>query len=86
MFNILSFFLGGIIFVIAIAVIYYLIQFYRKKLREKYTPQRATNFKCLDDHVIRSKGELIIVNHLTRLNIAHEYENTINIKGSPDQI
>lgn len=79
----LSIFLGGIIFVLIVAFIYYLIQLYWKKRREKYTPKRAKKFKCLDGHITRSKGELIIDNHLTRLNIEHEFENTIRVRGRP---
>ncbi|TXT66829.1 MAG: hypothetical protein BAJALOKI3v1_10100 [Promethearchaeota archaeon] len=79
--GIASFFLGGILFVSLVAVIYYIIQLYWRKIREKYTPQRATSFRCLDGHITRSKAELIIDNHLTRLNIKHEYEDMIRIAG-----
>lgn len=75
------FILGGIIFVAFAAVIYYLITRLSKRLKEKYVPKRATQFKCLDGHITRSKGELIIDNHLTRLNIEHEYEQTIQVRG-----
>ncbi|GAG63726.1 unnamed protein product, partial [marine sediment metagenome] len=51
--------------------------------KKKYQPQRATSFKCLDGHIVRSKGELIIDNHLYRLGLEHEYENTIRIRGKP---
>lgn len=51
--------------------------------KAKYLPQRATTFKCLDGHIVKSKGELIIDNHLHRLGLEHEYENTIRIRGNP---
>ncbi len=51
--------------------------------KKKFLPQRATSFKCLDGHIVKSKGELIIDNHLYRLGLAHEYENTIRVKGDP---
>jgi len=77
------FILGGIIFVICFVIIYWIIQKILKSLKKKYQPKKATSFKCLDGHVVRSKGELIIDNHLHRLGIDHEYENTIRLRGKP---
>ena len=77
------FILGGIIFVICFIVIYWAVNKVRKFYKKKYQPQRATSFKCLDGHIVRSKGELIIDNHLYRLGFEHEYENTIRIRGKP---
>ncbi|MBD3195445.1 MAG: hypothetical protein GF317_10345 [Candidatus Lokiarchaeota archaeon] len=77
------FVLGGIISVFIVAFFYYLYLLINKKRQEKYTPQRSTKFKCIDGHLTRSKGELIIDNHLTRLNIKHEYENQIRVHGHP---
>ncbi len=51
--------------------------------KKKYKPQVATSFKCLDGHIVRSKGELVIDNHLHRLGLEHEYENTIKVRGNP---
>ncbi len=73
--------IGGLIFGALAAVIYYLINLISKHIRDKYTPERATKFKCLDGHITQSRGELIIDNHLTRLNIEHEYEQTIQVRG-----
>ena len=75
------FVLGGVIFIVFAAIIYYLITQISKRLKERYIPKRATQFKCYDGHVTRSKGEVIIDNHLTRLNIEHEYEQTIRVNG-----
>ena len=77
------FILGGIVFVICFIVIYWAVIKVRKFYKKKYQPQRATSFKCLDGHIVRSKGELIIDNHLYRLGLEHEYENTIRIRGKP---
>lgn len=77
------FILGGFIFVIFFALIYWVIRKILKIWRKKYLPQKATHFKCLDGHVVRSKGELVIDNHLHRLGIKHEYEDTIRVRGRP---
>ena len=77
------FILGGIVFVLCFAVIYWLIVKILKFYKKKYLPQRATSFKCLDDHIVKSKGELIIDNHLYRLGLEHEYESTIKVRGHP---
>ncbi|NVM36448.1 MAG: hypothetical protein HWN81_12690 [Candidatus Lokiarchaeota archaeon] len=82
--QILTFFvLGGLIFVICFIVIAWLILKIKKFLKKKYIPQVATSFKCIDGHIVRSKGELIIDNHLHRLGLDHEYENTIKVRGNP---
>ncbi|MFX1350198.1 MAG: hypothetical protein ACFE92_16135 [Promethearchaeota archaeon] len=80
---IVFFILGGIIFVICFGVIYWLILKILKLTKKKYLPERATSFKCLDGHIVKSKGELVIDNHLHRLGLEHEYENTIRIRGNP---
>ncbi len=80
--QILTFFvLGGVIFVVCFIVIAWLILKIKKFLKKKYIPQVATSFKCLDGHIVRSKGELVIDNHLHRLGLDHEYENTIKVRG-----
>jgi len=75
--------MGGIIFVVIFVIAYWSIRKILKSIKKKYKPKVATNFKCLDGHVVRSKGELMIDNHLYRLGIEHEYENTIRIRGKP---
>lgn len=75
------FILGGIVFVLCFGIIYLIILKILKFRKQKYLPQRATSFKCLDDHIVKSKGELIIDNYLHHLGLNHEYENTIRIIG-----
>lgn len=79
--EIVMFILGGIIFVLIFWFSYTLIQRLLKARRKKYLPKRPTKFKCMDGHVVRSKGELIIDNYLYRNNIEHEYEKTIYVHG-----
>jgi len=75
--------MGGIIFVVCFVIAYWIIRKILKIIQKKHIPKIATSFKCLDGHVVRSKGELIIDNHLHRLGIDHEYESTIRIRGLP---
>ena len=77
------FLMGGIIFVVCFVIAYWIVRKILKFLKKIYFPKIATSFKCLDGHVVRSKGELVIDNHLYRLGIEHEYENTIRIRGMP---
>jgi predicted nuclease of restriction endonuclease-like RecB superfamily len=76
------FILGGLIFVAIFSFVYWCIHKIRRSLKRKYTPERAKNFKCIDGHVVRSKGEALVDNHLSRLGIAHEYEDTIRVRGN----
>ncbi|MFX1390827.1 MAG: hypothetical protein ACFE9Z_12255 [Promethearchaeota archaeon] len=75
------FILGGIIIVLCIGIIIWLILKISKSSKKNYIPQRAITFRCVDGHIVKSKGELIIDNLLLHLNIKHEYENTIKIRG-----
>jgi len=77
------FILGGIIFLISFILIFWLTKKSLKLYRKKIFPEVATSFKCFDGHIVRSKGELVIDNHLYRLGLEHEYENTIKVKGNP---
>ncbi|MFO8017054.1 MAG: hypothetical protein R6U96_00320 [Promethearchaeia archaeon] len=72
---------GGIIFLGLFLLLYFGIKKIKAYLKKKYIPEKATSFKCLDGHVVRSKGELIIDNHLHRLGLEHEYEQTIRVRG-----
>ncbi len=76
------FILGGVIFLVCFIIIAWFILKIKKIFREKYLPQVATSFKCLDGHIVKSRGELIIDNHLYRLGLEHEYEKTIKINGN----
>ena len=71
------FIIGGIVFIL----VYYGIQKLIKYFSKSEAQLKATSFKCLDGHVVRSKGELIIDNYLHKLGLAHKYENTIKING-----
>ena len=77
------FILGGIIFVVFFILIAFGLNKLKKLLIKKGKIKRPTSFKCLDGHVVRSKGELIIDNHLHRLGIKHIYEDTIRVHGKP---
>ncbi|MGV9172898.1 MAG: hypothetical protein ACOC35_10065 [Promethearchaeia archaeon] len=75
------FILGGIIFLGVFLLLYFTVKKIKGYLKKRYRPKKATSFKCLDGHVVRSKGELIIDNHLHRLGIEHVYEQTIRVRG-----
>lgn len=78
----IAFISGGIVFVVCFIIIYWAKRKITKFYQKKYRPQVATSFKCFDGHVVRSKGELVIDNHLHRLGIDHEYEKTIKVRGN----
>lgn len=75
------FILGGIIFLIFFILISIGLKKLKKLLIKKGKIKRPTSFICLDGHKVRSKGELIIDNHLHRLGIKHIYEETISVRG-----
>ena len=79
---IVYFLLGGIIFLIFFILILYFILKIKKALKKPEKREKPTSFKCLDGHIVKSKGELIIDNQLCRLDIQHEYENNIEIHGN----
>jgi len=74
--------IGGSILVIIILYIYRIIKnvFSIKSKQKIYSSKSVRSFKCLDGHIVKSKGELIIDNYLTILKIDHLYEKTIKIK------
>ena len=59
------------------------LHYIRRKLANSKKNVPISRFKCLDGHVVRSKGELIIDNYLHLNGIRHIYEKTININGKP---
>jgi predicted nuclease of restriction endonuclease-like RecB superfamily len=77
------FILGGIVFIIVFVLCYIAGQKFRNFFKKGVKSTQVTSFKCIDGHVVRSKGELIIDNHLHRLGIKHEYERTIRVRGNP---
>lgn len=55
-----------------------------KKKKQKKQPSQSIQIKkytCLDGHVVKSKGELIIDNYLHLLKIEHKYERSIYLYG-----
>ena len=64
-----------------IIILYILIKI-KKALKKPEKREKPTSFKCLDGHIVKSKGELIIDNHLHRLGIQHDYEPTIKVQGN----
>jgi len=77
------FILGGMVFIVVFVLCYIGGQKLRNLFKKEVKKAQVTSFKCLDGHVVRSKGELIIDNHLHRLGIKHEYERTIRVRGNP---
>lgn len=80
---IIYFMLGGIVFLIIFIILLYFGLKIRKALKKPEKRERPTSFKCIDGHIVKSKGELIIDNYLYRLGIEHEYEKTIMVHGNP---
>ena len=76
------FLLGGGIFIIIFIIAFFIVKKLKKYFSKKYFPETATNFKCMDGHIVRSKGELIIDNFLYNHGIKHEYENKIKVHGN----
>lgn len=64
-----------------VAGIFFLIYFRKKifKKKKKGQEERVSNYKCLDGHFVKSRGEIIIDNYLYILGIKHEYEKKIKI-------
>ncbi len=54
----------------------------KKPKKELSQSIQIKKYTCLDGHVVRSKGELIIDNYLHLLKIDHKYEKSIYIYGS----
>lgn len=73
--------MGGIILLFLCAILWFLVRKIRKKRRTTCTADHPTQYICLDGHTVKSRGELIIDNHLFRLNIKHKYEDGITVNG-----
>jgi len=80
--------IGYLILLIIIFISYIIIKKKREKEREKKPREEQSQsiqfkkYTCLDGHVVKSKGELIIDNYLYLLKIEHLYEKSIKIFGS----
>ena len=72
-----------IIFFIFIVIIIILVFFLLRSLKREEKQLKASSFKCLDGHVVKSKGELIVDNFLHLNGIEHKYEKTITVHGNP---
>ncbi|MFX1238286.1 MAG: hypothetical protein ACFFAS_01245 [Promethearchaeota archaeon] len=53
----------------------------KKHKKSSSSSKRISLFKCLDGHIVRSKGELIIDNYLYLQGVEHKYESIIRING-----
>ena len=71
--------IGILVFFIVLTYILIIFKFSKKK--EK--PIKATSYRCIDGDIVKSRGELIIHNLLTKLGLEHIYEKTIHVKGKP---
>ena len=78
-----TFILGGLVFIIIFVLCYIGSHKFHKFFKRSEKSAQVTSFKCFDGHIVRSKGELILDNHLHRLGILHEYERTIRVRGNP---
>jgi len=70
------------IFVFIIIILLIIVFLLKKLLSKEIKPTRPSGFKCLDGHIVKSKGELIIDNNLKYFGIQHEYESIVNVYGN----
>ncbi|MFX0031840.1 MAG: hypothetical protein ACFE8E_02765 [Candidatus Hodarchaeota archaeon] len=70
-------FFSGVLIVLILIIYFGIKKSIKRKKRER--KNNTKNFKCLDGHIVRSKGELIIDNYLYILDIKHEYEKKIKL-------
>jgi len=84
----ISLVIGYLILLIIIYITYIFIKKKREGEREKKPSKEQSQsieikkYTCLDGHLVKSKGELIIDNYLYLLKIEHFYEKSIKIYGS----
>lgn len=71
----------GILCFLCLTIIYYLITIKHKR-KVKGNKSKISKYRCLDGHLVRSKGELIIDNYLFFLGISHIYEKVIYLRGN----
>lgn len=71
------FFIGGLILIFLFTTIHYFLGKSLKDSKEGDTPKYPEQLKCLDGHIVKSRGELIIDNYLYRLKIKHIYEGEV---------
>ena len=78
----LFFVIGGFVFVFIIIILLIIMFLLKKLLSKESKATRPSSFKCLDEHIVKSKGELIIDNYLKLFGIQHEYESIVNVNGN----
>jgi predicted nuclease of restriction endonuclease-like RecB superfamily len=74
--------IAGIIFLLILILIYFGIKKYKNKSKFNKKTEKISTFRCLDGHLVKSKGELIIDNYLFFLGIQHIYEKVISLRGN----
>jgi predicted nuclease of restriction endonuclease-like RecB superfamily len=70
--------LGGIIFIVLSLIFYF---YFHKFLQRSEKKEKISYLRCLDDHIVKSRGELIIDNYLYILGLDHKYEEIIEVSG-----
>ncbi len=66
--------------ILSVLIIFLIYRIIRKKAYKERAKEESTypnSFKCIDGHVVRSKGELIIDNYLYLIGLNHVYEKKI---------
>ncbi len=74
---------GGLIFLSCFILFYFGLRKLKKIFGKEEKEKKVSRFKCLDGDIVKSRGELIIDNHLHRLGINHAYEKTVKVRGEP---
>lgn len=77
-FLLILFVVGFLVLFIFFTIYYQLIRFLNKVKASEKT-ELFLKLRCLDGHIVKSKGELIIDNYLYLRGIQHIYEKTIKI-------
>ena len=72
----------GIFFLLGFISSYFVSIKYKKQNPIKNKQLKIGKYRCLDGHLVRSKGELIIDNYLFFLGISHVYEKVIILGGN----
>ncbi len=72
----------SIFFLLGFISAYFVSIKYKKQRTNKEKKVKIGKYRCLDGHLVRSKGELIIDNYLFFLGISHVYEKVIILRGN----
>ena len=67
----------GIFFLLGFISSYYISIKYKQQRTVRNKQVKIGKYRCLDGHLVRSKGELIIDNYLFFLGLSHVYEKVI---------